>query len=121
MATALWRARRNYPDVPSPVVYGEHVYAVTNKGIATCLEASTGKVCWTQRLRGTYDASVVAGDGKLFFCNAEGETTVTTAGPTFQALSHNVVGEPVQASFAISDGKIFIRGDRHLFCVGSNP
>jgi outer membrane protein assembly factor BamB len=120
-ATAWWRAKRSFPDVPSPVVYGDHVYAVTNKGIATCLEASTGKVCWTQRLSGTYDASVVAGDGKLFFCNTEGETTVAAAAPEFRALSRNMVGEPVRASFAISGGRIFIRGERHLFCIGNKP
>ncbi len=119
--TALWRARRNFPDVPSPVAYGDHVYAITNKGIATCLEASTGIVCWSQRLRGVYDASVIAADGKLFFSNTEGETTVAAAAPEFQLVSHNTVGEAVRASLAISSGRIFIRGDRHLFCIGDNP
>lgn len=120
-ATALWRARRNFPDVPSPVVYGAHAYAVTNKGIATCLEVRTGKVCWTERLHGIFEASVAAGDGKLFFCDMDGVTTVVAAGPTFQLLSRNAVGESVRASFAIREGRIFIRGDRHLFCVGGNP
>jgi outer membrane protein assembly factor BamB len=119
-ATALWRARRNFPDVSTPVVYGEHVYTVTNKGIAACLEANTGKVCWTERLNGNYEASLVAGDGKLFFCNVEGETTVVAAGPEFKVLSQNAVREPVRASFAISGCRIFIRGDRHLFCIGGN-
>jgi hypothetical protein len=120
-ASALWRARRIYADVPSPVVYGGYVYTITHDGLASCLEASSGKVCWTQRLSGSYEASVVAADGKLFFCNTAGVTTVVLAAPEFNVLGRNDLDESMRASPAIAGGKIFIRGEHQLFCVGGSP
>jgi outer membrane protein assembly factor BamB len=114
----VWRAKRNLPETASPVVYGPYVYTITRGGIASCLEARSGKVVWVQRLRGQYDASLAAGDGKIYFCNTDGMATVVAAGETFRILKSNPIDEPVRASFAISGGKIFLRGEKHLFSIG---
>ena len=65
-------------------------------------------------------ASVVAADERVFFSNMDGVTTVVAASPEFRLMRRNDVHESVRASLAIAEGKIFIRGERHLFCVGGN-
>ncbi|MCI0456358.1 MAG: PQQ-binding-like beta-propeller repeat protein [Gemmataceae bacterium] len=117
-SNVVWNSRKISPFVPSPGVYRGLVYVVADKGIVTCLEAATGKQVWKERLGEQYHASVVAGDGKLYFASKEGVVRVVQAGPTFRLLAANDLGEPLIASPAISDGQIFLRGEKHLFCIG---
>jgi outer membrane protein assembly factor BamB len=117
-----WSTTRGAPFVPSAIVVGERYYLVDDRGIATCLDANTGKVRWGKRLSGQYTASPVAADGKVFFCDESG-TTVVVASDTdrFQEIARNELNEPIFASPAISDGKLFLRTAKHLFCIaGSN-
>lgn len=72
------------------------------------------------RLGGTFSASPVAAEGRIYFVSDNGETVVIEAGPVFKILARNPLGEKVQASPAISKGKIFIRGEKHLFAIGTN-
>ena len=86
-----WTSPRGSPFVPSPILYGEHLYMVNDmQSIVTSFEATTGKVMWQNRLgvarREGFSASPVAVDGKVFFTNDEGETFVLKAGPTFELL-----------------------------------
>jgi outer membrane protein assembly factor BamB len=118
-AQESWNVKRNQPEQASPVVYGDRVYAVGKGGIATCLDAETAQVLWKERLPGDYSASVVAGDGRVYFCNTEGLTTVVRAGAHFKVVSRNQLNETVMASFAVSRGRLLIRGDKHLFCIGN--
>jgi outer membrane protein assembly factor BamB len=115
----LWEVKRILCELSSPVVYGDYVYCVRKPGLATCREAASGKEVWTKRLPGEYFASLVAADGKVFFCNTEGMTTVVAAEPTFRRLGQNSLEEDVEASFAISRGHLFIRGKQHLYCIGT--
>src|SRR5207302_11386710 len=87
----------------------------------TCRAPATNEVLWKERVSGPCDASVTAGDGKIYFCDVHGVTTVVEAGPQFKVLARNALGEAVQASFAISGGNLFIRGEKHLFCIGPKP
>jgi len=119
VADEVWRDNRQAPEISSPVVYGDHLYAVTPFGVATCRAASNKEMIWKERVSGQCDSSVTAADGKIYFCDINGVTTVVAAGPPFTILARNVLGEPVQASFAISGGSIFIRGNKHLFCIGT--
>jgi outer membrane protein assembly factor BamB len=115
----VWRARRHVPEVASPLVYQNYLYTVAPTGIATCRQPYSKKIIWKERLGSPCHASIAAADGKIFFCDVNGVTTVVAAGPEFRLLSRNPLGEPVQASLAISGGHIFIRGEKHLFCIGS--
>jgi outer membrane protein assembly factor BamB len=115
-----WGSTRSVAKVCSPVVCGDYLYAVaTRSGVATCLRAGTGDVVWKKRLGGSHFlASPTAADGKIFFCDSLGNTTVIAAGPEYRLLSRNALDEPVTASFAVSGGNLFIRGQDHLYCIG---
>jgi outer membrane protein assembly factor BamB len=118
-----WSSPRGSPFVPSPILYGEHLYMVNDMAaIVTSYEASSGKVMWQGRLgvarREGFSASPVAVDGKVFFTNDEGETYVLKAGPTFQLLHVNKLEESTLATPALVDGRWYIRTDRHLYAIG---
>jgi outer membrane protein assembly factor BamB len=110
----------NGPDVPTPVSDGTYVYVVNDRGVAFCLELRTGKVVYgPKRIRpGTYSASPVLADGKLYAINEEGLTTVLKAGPVFEVIAENALDDYVLSSPAISDGQIFLRTASHLYAVG---
>jgi len=118
-----WTSPRGSPFVPSPILFGEHLYMVNDiASIVTCLEAMTGKVMWQGRLgvarREGFSASPVAVDGKVFFTNDEGETFVLKAGPTFELMHVNALDETTLATPALVDGRWYIRTDRHLYAIG---
>jgi outer membrane protein assembly factor BamB len=115
-----WQFMRG-PDVPSPVSDGRHVYLVTDNGIVYTLDAKTGAVVWgPSRLKsGTYSASPVIADGRIYVTNEEGLTSVFAAGPSFEPLAENPLDDYTLSSPAISEGQIFIRTAKHLFAIGA--
>jgi outer membrane protein assembly factor BamB len=110
----------NGPDVPTPVTDGTYLYVVNDRGIMWCLEAKTGKeVYGRKRLRpATYSGSLVLGEGKLYITDEDGVTTVVKAGPAFEVLAENDFDDYTLSSPAISDGQIFIRTAKFLYCIG---
>jgi outer membrane protein assembly factor BamB len=118
----VWQYEKGTAYVPSSILYGDYVYLMTDRGILTCLDAKTGKVVYEGGripVPATFTASPVAFDGKLLLTSEDGDTYVIKAGPKHEVLATNSVGEPVYASPAISDGMIFIRGEKNLYCIGS--
>ncbi len=116
----VWRNQRGTPYVPSPVLVGDHYYLVDDQGIVTSLDARTGKLAWQKRVGGTFTASPIAGDGKVYFTNDDGETIVIRAHePTYVELARNSLGEPVYASGAISQSCLFFRTPRGLVCIST--
>ena len=115
----LW-AFQNGPDVPTPVTDGTYFYVVNDRGIAWCLDARTGKEIWgPQRIQhGTYSASPVLADGKIYITSEEGVTTVFRAGPKFELLAENGMDEYTLSSVAISGGQIFLRTEQFLYAIG---
>lgn len=115
----LW-STANGPDVPTPVTDGKHFYIVNDKGIMWCLDAKSGaEVYGPQRLKpGTYSSSPVLADGKIYVTNEDGLTTVVKAGPQFEILAENALGDYCLSSPAISDGQIFIRTTSNLYAIG---
>lgn len=115
----LWSFQHG-PDVPTPVTDGKYFYIVNDRGIMWCLDAKTGREIYaTQRIRaGTYSASPVLADGKIYVTNEDGVTTVVRAGPKFEVLAENNLDEYCLSSPAISDGQIFIRTAGHLYSIG---
>jgi outer membrane protein assembly factor BamB len=108
------------PDVPTPVTDGTYVYVVNDRGIMFCLDARSGKEIYgRQRLRpGTYSGSPVLADGKIYVTNEDGVTAVVKAGPSFEVLAENELDDYTLSSAAISDGQIFIRTAKALWCIG---
>ncbi len=116
----LWRDTRGVSYVPSPVAWGPHFYVVSDGGVASCLEAKTGRRPWMERLGPHHSASPVAADGRLYFPDDAGTTHVLEAGPAFKVLSRNAFGEACFASPALSRGRIYLRTVRHLVCIGGD-
>lgn len=114
----VWCQRKAAGYIASPLVYGREVYLPISGGFCLCLDAATGKQRWKERLGDPAYASPVAGAGRIYCATKEGAVKVLRAGSTFELLADNPMGEPLVASPALADGQIFLRGERHLFCVG---
>ncbi len=108
------------PYVPCFLSCGEHLYWVNDQGYAGCTVAKTGQVIWTERLRASVNvtASPVLIDGKVYAVGEGGDVFVFAAEPRYKLLARNPLGEPVLASPAVADGKLYIRGKEHLYCIG---
>jgi outer membrane protein assembly factor BamB len=114
----VWKAPSRGLRIPSPLLLGDYYYFAEDAGWISCLKADTGEKVWRQRLGSKVQASPVAGAGQLYVAGVGGTVTVLRAGPTFKVLARNDLGESVVASPALSQGRIFLRGEKHLFCVG---
>ena len=110
----------NGPDVPTPVTDGEYFYVVNDRGIVFVTDAKTGEpVYGPQRIRrGTYSASPVLADGRIYVTNESGMTTVLRAGPEFEVLAENDFDDYCLSSPAVSEGQIFIRTTGYLYAIG---
>jgi outer membrane protein assembly factor BamB len=118
--SVLWKYAKGTAYVPSPILYGNYLYLMTDSGLLTCLEARTGEVKYEGGrvpVPAKFTASPVAFDGKILLTSEDGDTFVLKAGPVHEVLRTNSIGEPIYASPAIADGRIFIRGEKHLYCV----
>jgi len=113
-----WENKSDFPYVPCLLAKGDHVYYVTDKGIAGCHVLKSGKRVWTERLARGFTASPLLIDGKVYAVSGAGDVYVFAASPTFKRLAKNSLGEPISASPAVADNRLFIRGKEHLFCIG---
>lgn len=116
----VWKYEKGSAYVPSPILYGDYVYLMTDRGILTCLDARTGQIKYEGGrvpIPATFTASPVAFDGKILLTSEDGDTFVIKAGPSHEVLRTNSIGEPVYASPAIAEGRIFIRGEKNLYCI----
>jgi outer membrane protein assembly factor BamB len=115
----VWQASQLRPNISSPLYYKKKCYAINPPNILACADAADGKLLWRQRLaEGTYWASPVAANGKIYAANDAGMTTVVQVGNQPQILAQNALGEGLLATPAIAGGCIFLRSDRYVYCVG---
>jgi outer membrane protein assembly factor BamB len=114
----VWTYNEGTPDSCSPLLSGDLLFLIADNGIARCLDAATGNLKWSQRLKGEYKASPVAADGRVFFLNTDGLCTVISASPRFDKLLENQLDDQTVASPAIANSRIFIRGRKTLYCIG---
>jgi hypothetical protein len=112
-----WRTTQGVSYVPAPIAFGEYFIVVSDAGKATCFQAADGRVLWSERFGAEHAALVSAGG--LVYCLADaGVMTVIKPGPTFQAVARNELGGKFFASPAISGGRMFLRSDQRLWCLG---
>jgi outer membrane protein assembly factor BamB len=116
-----WSLKRGAPLTPSPLIVGDELYLVNDGGIASCIDARSGTPIWQQRLGGTYSASPVFADGRIYFLAEQGVTTVITPGKEFRRLVTNPLDGGLLASMAISGGSLFLRTDSHLYRITETP
>jgi outer membrane protein assembly factor BamB len=107
------------PDVPTPAVTDKYIFILNDRGILWCRDAKTGVEIWgNQRARaGTYSASPVVADGKVYVTSEDGVTTVLEAGPVFKVIAENDLADYTLSSPAISGSQIFIRTQKFLYCI----
>jgi outer membrane protein assembly factor BamB len=117
----VWEQRNGMPKIPSMVYVDPYLFAITDDGVASCLDAATGEVQGQKRIGGNHSASPVLADGRIYFLSNEGETTIVQAAPQLQVLARNPLNENVQASMAVSAGRLFIRTASNLFCIRPAP
>lgn len=111
-------------NVPSPVLHGEHLYWVSDKGIAYCVKAESGEVVYRERVNGagTVYSSATAADGKLFVVSRDRGAFVFAATPQFGQLAHNTIDDDpsiFDASPVVSNGQLLIRSDQFLYCISA--
>jgi outer membrane protein assembly factor BamB len=112
-----WRTEDGAYYVPSPACMGDYLLTTATSGQVYCFNAADGKVLWKENLGKQY-ASPVLVNGLVYMPNDAGVITVIKPGPVFERIAQNSIGEKMFASPAISDGQIFLRGEKHLFCIG---
>jgi outer membrane protein assembly factor BamB len=114
--------RKGGRDQPAPILIGDYLLTADMTGIATCYEASTGKVLWKDRLRGQFTSSPIAAGGRAYFQNEAGETFVLEPGPAFKLSGENKVEagsqEIFRAALTPAHGHFFARSQTHLYCIG---
>jgi outer membrane protein assembly factor BamB len=115
-----WEDRKNYPFpyVPCLLAYGDYLFGVHDKGVASCHLAQNGEEVWRKRLDSGFTASPILVDGKVYAASESGLVYVFAAAPRFQLLAENRIGEAVFSTPAVADKRLFIRGEKHLFCIG---
>ena len=115
----VWQSREGAYYVPSPVCTDEFLFTTMTTGKVHCIEVATGKILWVEDLGMQYPSPVMA-NGLIYMPNDDGVITVIKPGPKFEYVAKNSIGEKMFASPAISNGKIYLRGLQHLFCISVN-
>ena len=112
-----WRESKGAPNKPSLILDGDYVFAVDDKGIASCFEAKTGKVRWSERIGGDYSASPLIGVGRLYFFSENGTVTILAAAPEFKKLGEGKFDDGFMAAPAVSGKALFLRTKSALYRV----
>jgi outer membrane protein assembly factor BamB len=115
-----WKYDRGTAYITSPIVYGDYLYLVAENGALSCLDAKTGEVKYEGKRMpksGKYAASPVAFEDKILITNLDGDTFVVKAGPEFEVIGTNPIGEPVAASLALDGDSIYLRGYKSLYRI----
>jgi len=110
-----WMDKHHAPKKPSLLLVDDLLYAVDDNGVATCWEALTGKMLWSERIGGHFTASPLAAPGRLYLFSEEGKTTVLATGREFKKLAENDLGDGCMASPAVSGQALFLRSRTQLY------
>ncbi len=116
----LWKVDEDLPDVSSPVATEKYFIMASSGGVVTCLESTTGKPVWRKEFRhGFYASPVMVGD-RIYLTDMEGVTFVFRIGESYEELARNVLGEKASCTAAYPKGRIYLRGLKHLYCIGKD-
>jgi outer membrane protein assembly factor BamB len=113
-----WRNEDGAPDITSPVTDGTHLFAVTTWGTLTCIDAKTGASVTQKELEMEFNASPVLVGNRLLLVGIPGTAMLISADPALEVVARAELGEPVHASPAVVDGRLYLRGKNHLHAVG---
>ena len=113
-----WTSIDGMPDTASPVTDGTYLVLAGSDGLVTCLDTKAGKMLWEKVFDCGFQASLALMGRRLYLWSDDGNTYVAELGPEYKQLSSGVLGEPVVATPAFMNGRIYMRGDKELFCIG---
>ncbi len=118
-----WSTNRGGPYIPTPVIYGDLLYVLAVNGVLAAYDVKTGQRVYQERVAGggSFSASPVAADGKLYLTGEDGDVFVVRAGPKYELLATNSMGQVIMATPAIANGVIFIRGLKDVVAIGQKP
>ena len=112
-----WRTNKGVSYVPSPICEKGWLLIVSDSGIGHCFDAKSGEIVWEERMK-EHHASLVSAEGRVYFINDFGLMRSVKPGKKYDLLAESELDEKVYASPAMSEGQIFVRGSKHLFCIG---
>ena len=115
-----WKYAKGTSYIPSPLLYGDYLYLLTDSGLMTCMNPRTGEVLYEGKrfpTPGKFTSSMVAFDGKILVTSEEGDTYLVKAGPEHEVLGKNSIGEPVMSSLALAGDSVYIRSQEALYRI----
>lgn len=115
-----WKYMKGTSYVPSPLLYGDYLYLLTDAGLMSCLNPRTGEVLYEGKrfpTPGKFSSSMVAVDGKILATSEDGDTYVVKAGPEHEILGHNALNAPVMTSLALAGDSVYIRSEEALYRI----
>lgn len=113
-----WDRPKGNSRLASPLLIGNRIFMITDKGVANCVDADTGEEIWKDRVGGTHVASPIAANGLIYFCSEEGDTTIIKASDKFEIVSKNTLAKGMRSSPAAANGRLYLRTFEHLYCIG---
>lgn len=114
----VWESTAPKCYVPSPVLANGYLLVADDRGTANCFIAETGQRLWAERLGSHFSSSMITANGLVYFLADDGLTKVVKPGKELEVVAENPLGEYCYSSPAISQGFLYIRGEKHLFCIG---
>ena len=112
-----WRIKRSVSNKPSVLLIGKHIFMIDDGGIATCVEAKSGTITWSERVSGNYSASPVTDGKRIFFFSEEGKTTAVAAAREFKILAESKLDGGFMASPAVYGAAWILRTKTHLYRI----
>jgi len=113
-----WKQTKQIPSMSSPIVVDQQIYVVSDNGVISCFNTVSGDEVWRARMGGKFSASPLYADGKLYFCNHEGRTTIVAPGEKYEELAQNDLDGQLMASPAVVEGDLLLRTGTHLYRIG---
>ena len=112
-----WKLTRGVPGLSSPILVGDLLFLCNDKGMATCVEAKTGKMLWQERLGANLSSSPIFVAGRLYFTDEAGRTTILQPKATFDLLATNMLDGTIKASPAVVGKALIVRTETHLYRI----
>lgn len=114
----LWESSDYLSDVPSPVATDKYLFVVTSYGTVVCYDAKTGSSYWTKEFENGFYSSPIIAEGKIYLLDKQGVMHIFNADKTFTSVGEAKLGEKSVCTPAFANGRIYIRGDKNLYCIG---
>jgi outer membrane protein assembly factor BamB len=113
-----WSSTKGVPKKSSLILDGDLLFMMADNGVATCVDAKTGKVIWAERIQGEFDSSPILTDGRIYCFSKDGLVPVFKAGPEFELLAKNQLDSGFMASPAVYQNSLILRSKSHVYRIG---